>query len=204
MAITYPLNIPTNVSFERLNFSSNQSVSFNRSPFTLDTQVQEHQGQAWVVEATLPTMERSNAEAWVTFLMKLNGVKGTFLLGDPLGAEPRGSVAGTPVVNGGSQTGQSLVTDGWTPGATGVLLAGDYIQLGQRLYKVLSDVNADGSGNATLDIWPRLRESPADNDTIITDSPVGLFRLATAADVNLWNSDKNQVYDISFVALEAL
>ena len=83
---------------------------------------------------------------------------------------PRGSVAGAPVVNGASQTGLTLAVRGFTAHAPLVLRSGDWIQvqaldgggnLRTRLYKNLLDVNADESGDATLNIFPRLRESPA-------------------------------------------
>ena len=203
MTISYPLSLPTNVSFKRLTLTTDSQVAMQQSAFTGQTQVFVHQGEVWFAEVTLPDMARANAEEWIAFLLKLNGPQGTFYLGDPLGKTARGSVSGTPRVNGGSQTGRSLVTDGWSTNASGVLLAGDYIQLGQRLHKVLSDVDADGSGNATLDIWPRIRESPADNDTIITSSPKGIFRLVDK-NVEIFGSDENQVYSIGFAAREAL
>ena len=61
----------------------------------------------------------------------------------------------------------SLITDGWTPSQTGILLTGDYIQLGtglaSRLHKVLADVNSDGGGNATFDIWPSTSAAYSEN-----------------------------------------
>ena len=120
-------------------------------------------------------MKREDAEQLIAFMLKLNGTYGTFTLGDPLNTSPRGVGTGTPLVNGGSQTGNSLVTDGWTSGQTGILKAGDWIQLGSgstsRLYKILSDANSNGSGQATFDIWPNLRSSPADNAAITVSSP---------------------------------
>ena len=63
----------------------------------------------------------------------------------------------------------------------GTIKAGDYIQLGtgltSRLHKNLIDVTADGSDEAILDIWPALRNSYNDSDTVVTVNPVGLFRL---------------------------
>ena len=84
--------------------------------------------------------------------------------------------------------------------------AGDYIQLGTgasaHLHKVLEDVNSDGSGNATLTIWPALRESPANNDAITVSNTVGLFRM-TSNSMN-WSVETMQLYGMSFSAVEAL
>lgn len=160
-------------------------VAHSRSPFTGEGDVQVHAGQWWEIEITLPTMDRAEAEAWNTFLLKLNGREGTFLIGDRSSDTPRGSAGGTPLVKGASQTGNDLNTDGWPASQTGVLLAGDYIGLGSvataRLYKVLDDASSDGAGDATLTLWPEITAatSPADNAAIVTSSAVGLFRLAS-------------------------
>lgn len=111
-----------------------------------------------------------------------------------------GAYGGTPLVNGASQattydsskdTGtMSLVTDGWSTSVTGLLKAGDVItvagvysvnpQTKQSTgalanFVVVSDVNSDGSGNATLTISPPMITSgayqtvtgaPADNAAI--------------------------------------
>ena len=137
------------------------------------------------------------------------GYYGTFLLGDPNGADAQGSAStlpGTPLVNGGSQTGNTLVIDGCPASKTGYLKAGDYIQLGSgsssRLYKVLTDTNTNGSGQATLDIWPALRNSPSDNDPVVVSNTKGLFRLSS--NIQQWEINDISSYGISFDCVEAL
>ena len=82
------------------------------SPFTYQQQAVAHAGQRWEVDVTLPAMNRADAEQWVAFLVSLRGRFGTFTLGDPVGASPRGSAGGTPLVNGASQIGGTLNIDG--------------------------------------------------------------------------------------------
>lgn len=120
-----------------------------------------------------------------------DGVSGVYLWGAQLeeGAEPgtyaKTTIAGTPVVSGAGQTGEALDTSGWTASQNGVLKAGDLIQLGSggstRLHRVLADVDSDASGLATIDIWPRLRASPADGSTVVTANAAGLWRLSDDA-----------------------
>ena len=203
MAITFPLNLPTSIGLDSFQLRITDSVAVLRSPWSFATQVQEHNGQMWMLDASIPPCPRELAEPWVAFLETLKGPVGTFLIGDPWGKSPRGVASGTPLVNGGSQTGESLNTKGWTAGVTGILKAGDYIQIGQRLYKLKQDANSDGSGNATLEIRPRLRESPANNASIITEEPVGLFRLNTS-EVPLFDLDYERLYSVSFTAVEAI
>jgi len=204
MAISYPLQMPATPGPVRVTFSSVSSIGVSRSPFTYQSHVQAHQGKSWAAEVTLPTMERDAAEEWIAFLLSLNGQEGTFLLGDPAAKVPRGIATGVPRVNGAqSAQAKTLVTDGWTASTTDILKKGDYIQVGLRLYKLLTNATSDGSGNATLDIWPTLRESVADNDLILTTTCVGLFRLAQNI-VPLFNADDAKMYNISFSAVEAV
>lgn len=206
MAITYPLALPTHTGVASVRLRAQDIVTMNMSPFSGVQQVYKYSGQYWEADISLPPMKREDAEYWMTFFMKLGNQYGTFLMGDPNGATARGVATGTPVVNGGGQTGYELVTDGWTPDTTGILKAGDYFQLGtgenSRLYKVLDDVDSDGSGNATFDIWPNLRSSPADNASIIVSNPKSVFRLTTpAAEINV---NQASIYGMTFGAIEAL
>lgn len=205
MPISYPLNFPS-VGIRNVTIRARTVVGLNSSPFTGQQQVYKHQGQWWEMEVTLPPMKRADAEQVAAFLVKLNGRFGTFTFGDPLNTAPRGVGTGTPLVNGAGQTGTDLVTDGWTPDTTGILKAGDWIQLGtgssSRLHKVLDDVNSDGSGNATLTLFPDLRTSPADNAAITVSSPKGLWRLA-ANEVD-YSIDEASIYGMTFACVEAL
>ena len=121
MAITYPLSLPTNVSFSQARMIARSVVGVSRSPFTGEEQVQKHQGQWFEFDGKLPPMTRANAEEGISFLLKLNGRQYTFLLGDPSAKTARGIATGTPLINGASQTGNSLITDGWTASQTGIL-----------------------------------------------------------------------------------
>ncbi len=204
--ISYPLSLPTTAGIMRVRLVANDVVGVSQSPFTAVQQVYRYSGQFWEADITLPPMKRADAEYWISFLLKLNGPYGTFLMGDPNGATARGAATGTPLVNGAGQTGNELVTDGWTTSTTGILKAGDYIQLGtgatSRLYKVLDDVNSDGSGNATLTVWPDLRSAPADNAAITVSNTKTTFRLNSAQ--TSWDINEATIYGLTFGAREAL
>jgi hypothetical protein len=209
MAITYPLSTPTTIGIESITLSAYNATATSESPFTYKQQVFSHTGQKWMASVTIPTVHRDRAEDWVGFLLALKGQVGTFLLGDPNCTSPRGSASvtpGTPVVAGASQTGDTLAIDGLPTSVTGYLKRGDYIQLGSgsttTLHKVLTDVDTDGSGAATLDIWPNLRSSPANNATVTLEDCKGRFRLVNP--VSSWGIDNQSTYSISFEAVEAL
>jgi hypothetical protein len=184
-------------------------AGMSRSAFSGSLQSYLWPGEWWEADVTLPQMTRADAEYWIAFLVSLRGVSGTLLLWDPAGKSPQGNPLGSPQVSGANQLGIQLVTTGWTASTTGLLLPGDYIQLGPstavpnpRLYKVLTQTNSDNNGNATLDIFPRLRESPANGDSIATSNCVGTFRLAKN-DAE-WDIDAARIYGISFQTLEAI
>ena len=209
MAETYPLTFPSHTGVASVTLSAEDVVGINTSPFTLQQQVVRHAGARWSAAITIPPTKRSHAEYWNAFMLRLRGQFGTFLLGDPNAATPRGSAAtaaGTPLVNGASQTGNELAIDGLPASATGYLLAGDYIQLGSgstaRLYKVLEDVDTNASGEATLNLWPDLRSSPANDAAVVVTSAKGVFRL-NSNEAN-WDINNAGFYSISFAAVEAL
>lgn len=204
MAISYPLSLPAAKSPSRIVFGKIVAVTVSRSPMSYVSQVQRFSGQLWTAEITLPIMEREDAEQWVAFLLKLNGQEGTFLLGETTGKVPMGVATGTPRLVGAHARGvNSLSTDGWTNSVTNILKAGDYIQIGQRIHKNLSDVNSSSGGAATLDIWPRLREDAADNALITVSDCVGLFRLDSNS-MQLFNVDSIGHRQVSFSAVEAV
>ena len=206
MAITYPLSSPTHVKPSNITFRAVNTVGVSQSPFTYQQQAVAHSGQRWEVDVTLPSMARADAEQWVAFLVSLRGRLGTFTLGDPVSATPRGSAGGTPLVNGASQTGGVLNIDGCTASQTGWLKAGDYIQLGTAgsatLHKVLADADSNGSGEVSLDLWPYIRTAPANDATVVVTNTVGRFRLAS--NEQNWNINEASIYGLTFGGVEAI
>jgi len=209
MAESYPLAFPTHTGIAKVQLSGTDVVSLSESPFTFKQQVVRHSGARWSAIISIPPVKRDNAEYWNSFLLRLRGSYGSFTMGDPNGATARGtasSAAGTPVINGGSQTGNELAIDGLPTSETGYLKAGDYIQIGggvtSQLYKVLEDVNTNGSGEATLNLWPDLRSSPANGATVVVSGAKGLFKLS--GNTAVWDIDANGFYSITFSAVEVL
>lgn len=208
MTITYPVSLPASPVPLSILITPMTAVTVSIAPFSFRQVVQAHEGQMWQAELTYPLIPAAGglAGSWSAFMLSLNGPEGTMLLGNPDKRTAYGVATGAPLVNGASQTGNSLITNGWTNGITNILKAGDHLQIGSgvttRLYENLKDVNSDGSGNATLDIWPALHESPSDGATIVVSNPKGTFRLAGTE--NAWLSDVRDNLDFSFVAIEAL
>lgn len=101
-----------------------------------------------------------------------------------------GPLGGTPLVNGATQTGSNLITDGWTASAAARLKKGDVFTIANvfgvnpqnrqstgalQQFVATADISSDGSGNATVQIFPAIvtsgafqtvTASPADNAAI--------------------------------------
>jgi hypothetical protein len=148
-------------------------------------------------------MSQAQTDVWVSALMECRGMLNAVQISDPMKATPRGNPLGTPTCPASPVDlfGQStLTTTGWTPGKVGLLMPGDYLQVGFRLHRVLDIVTSDSSGNATISVWPSLREVPAASAPIILNNPVGLFRLAT--NKRTWSSDSSRLSRLSFTLME--
>lgn len=208
MAISYPLSLPTSIGIAQIELRATNAVAISRSPFTFSTQVHAYTGQSWQADVSLPSIRRDLAEDWVAWLISLKGQLGTFYLGDPNAVTPRGSARDTDtiLVNGATSSGNTLAIDSAPVGQTGYLKAGDYIQVGtgtsRQLFKVLADVNTNGSGQATVDIWPDVRTSIANNAAVTVENTKGIFRLAS--NEQGFSINEASFYGISFGAMEAL
>ncbi len=200
------LSMPS-TKFQACRFVLVGNTQTFRSPLDQSIQTLELTGSRWMASFALPPMPRVDAAAWLAFLTRLNGMAGRFYAGDPSGKTPQGVATGSPLVNGASQTGTSLITDGWTVSVTGILKAGDYIAYdvpsgNRQLHMVVVDANSDGGGNATLIVTPPIRESPANNAVIIKSATTCVMMLSTD-DAAAWDVDTALIYGIRFSGEEA-
>ena len=194
MAISYPLNTPTTIGVESIELRAVNAVATSQSPFTYKQQIVSHTGQRWEASVTIPSVRKDKAAEWKAMLVALKGTSGTFLLGDPDYASPRGTVSSCSVTgSAGDETVDVTMT--------GSLLAGDYIQLGGGSGAKLHQVLVDQTGNGELEIWPALRVA-CTSETAITSSPKGVFRLNQS--IASWSINNANAYGISFDAIEAI
>lgn len=211
MSFSYPLTFPATKGPQSQTWQLRSAVGALESDFTLQQQVQEHDGERWEIAMQFPRMEPLDAGPYRAFFAMLRGKRGTFLIGDYTRRTALGAIAGlvgqNPLVKGGSQSGNSLTIDGVSNNITGLFVAGDWIQIGtggaSKLYMVVADCNSNGSGEATLSIVPELRESPADNAAIIYANCVGHFRLEKN-DPTIFTSSGPNHSSFSFSAVEVL
>ena len=210
MSITYPLSLPTSIGFGSVEFTARNVTGVSESPFTLNQQVLQWDGERWEVDVSLPPMKRDLAEEWVVFLMSLKGRVGTFLLGDPNATNPQGNgknYSDTILTRAEASIGDtSFSFDGATNSVTNYLKAGDYIQVGTGsdavLYKCLEASNSNASGQLnSVEVWPSVRKTTANNTAVSIFNAKGLFRLNQP---NMtYSINEISSYGIGFSAVEA-
>jgi len=194
MAISYPLSTPTTIGIESVEIRAKNTVAISESPFTYKQQIVDFGGQKWEASVNIPPVRRDLAAEWKAFLTALKGPVGTFLLGDPDYATPRGTVSSCTLTGSAGDETVSVTM-------TGSLLAGDYIQLGSGSNSKLHQILVDQTGSGTLEIWPALRADYT-SATVTFNNPKGVFRLSS--NVTSWAINNSSVYGISFDAVEAI
>ena len=187
---------PTVVSFRLLHNTQSFESPLNRTVQTL-----ELPGARWQAVVEWKNLVEADARIFKAFLASLRGAAGRFYLGDLSHGTPAGTALGTPLVKGASQTGTSLVTDGWSAGQTSLLLPGDYFSVNGELKIITAVCTSDGSGNATLSFAPPLRSAPADNAPITVINPVATFRLKDDEQDQI-QIDPDRFPSVSFEAVE--
>ena len=163
---------PSSPAFNSLEVNSIQPTFVSRT-ISGRRQARQIAGQYFSMTATFPPMTRAQFAPIDAFVMKQRGQFETFTLVLPVLSTGLGSPAGTPLVNGASQTGRSIITDGWTNNIQ-IFKAGDYLKFANhgKVYKVIADVSSHETlGTATIDIEPALVTSPV-NDSAITHTNV--------------------------------
>jgi hypothetical protein len=207
--IVYPLTLPSAPGFSSFAMRIRRVAAVTASPFTGQQQVILHPGAWWEAEATVPSIgDATNARLWSAFLASLRGRSGTFLMGDPSRAVPRGAAGAgaTLAVVSATAGASSVALSGFTASQANALRAGDHLQIGtgaaSRLHMVVMDASADGAGQLTAMIEPPLRAAHAAATAVTLNAPRGVWRLA-ANDLG-WASEPGRFPSITLACVEAL
>jgi len=181
----------TPIAPKSVEWSGSDIVGVSTNPFQ-ETQQIYNWNQAWL-EASFayPPMRYAPAQAWIAWLMSLQGTANVFQLGDPLQAPINPLAVGGLTAASGGQTGNVIVTAGG-----GHQSVGDWIQIGWHLHKITA------ISGPSFTIWPPIRESPTAGQGIATTGCVGIWRLKD--NNRKWKCQPNKLFDLSFEVREAL
>lgn len=97
--VTLPSDPPAPTS---IDFTLQDLLASVHNPFTGQQPFQDWQASFIEGSVSMPPLTRAQAPAWIAYLMSTRVSLNVFQMGDPLAATPRGSVSGTPLVNGGT------------------------------------------------------------------------------------------------------
>lgn len=195
---TYAFPTLTREFPSRFEWRSIAPTQYSRSSLSGQVQSQGLPGQRWAFAATWEALQGTDAAALQAFLVKLRGFGNRFTFYNAGQPAPRGTLSGTVLVNGGSQTGASLICDGAGAGTT--LLTGEMLGFNGELHMLAADATADGSGNITFTLSYPMRASPANNAPVTYLRPTGTFMLLSQS-VG-WNVYAPSLSDISIEAEE--
>lgn len=173
------ISTPNN-GLEAIEFNAHDSTSASQSPWSGATSIYNWAAQWWTLTLTFPSMSRAQAQPWQAWLLELKGQSNCFLIGNKNEAQPLGSYNGSGLTLASVTDLNHIVLAGFPVSANNLLLPGDSIQIGYRLYKVIDAVNSSATGTATVSIFPQLRDNPAVGTPIVTTNTQGLFRLSKA------------------------
>lgn len=170
-------------------------------------QTVDRQGLKWSMVYSFQGLTGANRAEMLSLLAKLRVQSNRLRV--PVHDNPaRGLYGGTPLVNGASQTGNTLNINGCTPTVTNWIREGDYFSVivgtEPELKIATADASSDGGGLATLTFEPKLRTSPANGAAIYVEDgvlsvPKGIFLLADS-EIN-WESIHRLPDDYMNVAL---
>ena len=194
------LTIPKQTDFRSSTFGLEENTETFVSPISNTIQTLARTGARWYLTINYAPMKRADAQVVIAFLTKLRGRVNSLNGFDPNATSPLGDVSSsTLLVNGASQTGNSLICDG-AEASTLVLKAGDYFEVNNELKMVTDDATSDASGDVTINFSPSLRSSPSDDASITTTNPNCEMKLVD--DNVTWSQSVGDIYNISFSAIE--
>lgn len=195
------LDFPADIKIADVTITPEDAVGIRESPSSYRQEVQVFSGQRMRMRVNFREHDEETGSKLETFFLKLRGQAGVFRFFDPYHTQPMGQNLGLPLVDSATAGEQTLTTTGWGPNVNFQLRAGDYIQIGDNYHRILEDVHSDGSGEATLTVWPDLRASHANGTTIRTINPTGLWRLARQPAFS--RTPANQKHSTSMECIEA-
>lgn len=180
MAITYPLDFPSGIVANRYSISMRSIQGISENPFTGKQTVYEWPGQWLELSLSFPPLSVEQGAVMKSFMLSLNGKKGSFRLEIP-GYSRLGAGGGVPVLSAQALAGVTSIAVSGFPVSTTVLKAGDLLSFPDgQLKVVVGDVLSDVSGNALIDIFPKIRANVASGTGLEIDAPKGIFVLSSS------------------------
>lgn len=203
--MAYIGNFPTSTGFRSINFQQN----------TITKQTKTQSGRSirstnattlWSGSLTFPTMTQEEFRPVLAFVALAQGSLNEFdvILPDVSVSLSSGSAVSSKSVNGDHTAGDTTIDISTTLTSQNLLKAGDVVRFENhtKVYMVTSDINTDGSGNATLNIQPALVENLTNGEDItLTNVP---FRMIITNDIQEYSHRTDGLIDYEIDIEEVL
>lgn len=184
IALEFPIDPPSYPAPSEVTWNQLTVTAESASPFTLKSQIFEWPGQGIGAVVTMPPMKREHAQKWQAFFATLRGRTGTFTFGDSNFANKQDAGLGSPETVGTTQ-GRNVLSTNWSPNRASVVKPGDWLRIGGKLRKVLTEADSDADGNAEFLVWPDVQDVSAGTEIVWKD-PKGTFRLSEDPPEFVW------------------
>ena len=192
---------PTTINFNTLRFTDNRPTLLNQT-VSGKKQVRQIGSQYFSFTVQMPPMKQENGQAYFAFLQKQKGPFEDFTIAHPLDNLGAAKLETDIQVVGSHVVGDSTIAmDGFTPGQSGVLKAGDLIKFANhsKVYMVSSDADYD---TAAIAISPPLITALTDNVAVIVNKPQ--FTVYLENNEITYSTGANGFYSISFDVREVI
>lgn len=175
---------PSNVNPSSAALSWVDNTARFRSPLVGTVRTESRAGGHWAMSITVSGLMNESIisnplHEIEAYLFKLNGAEHRATIHD-FAYVRSGPGGGTPRVNGASQTGLTLATDGW-PINTTVLYAGDRIGVSGQMLVLANDATTGEAGGVTMTLAHPIRTAPATDSEIEIDAPTASYILKNNA-----------------------
>lgn len=142
-------------------------------------------GARWLATMSWDLLKRADADILKAVLLQLQGQANRLIIWDLVQPAPlyavNGAGSGSPVVNGGGQSGVSLNITGAAPNITGWIYPGDKFTFNGELKIATASANTNGLGQTTVTFQPPIRVSPSDGAAVTMVQPTASFVLENNA-----------------------
>tara|TARA_Y100000004_G_scaffold3065_1_gene3650 strand:+ start:396 stop:998 length:603 start_codon:yes stop_codon:yes gene_type:complete len=195
-------SFPTSPAASSVTFKSIEPTLVSVAQ-NLKRQVRRRGGQRWQLDIEFPPMTRSEFAPIYAFAMSQKGQFETFTYIPPVISTSQGDTTESPLVDGQVSVGASSATiDGLTASESGIIKAGDLFKFSghSKVYMATADMDADGTGHATLNFAPNLLNVVTNNESIVFASVP--FTVSFTQNITQFNTDITALYGFSMSLIE--
>ena len=196
-APVYPLTMPTDPGYKSFKWFDKRATGYGESLRTGRSSIQPRDYAISSASLALPPMNRQQAAQWTSFLLRLEGMHGSFYLPAP---DNHNTLSNDATARGNHPVGTYTINGTFIAGTTGNIEVGQRISVGsganEKMYQIV-DVDSQRGTNQqfSVSISPKLKQPLANGADIKFQQPRGVFRLNT--NTTSWNINEINLYGIT-------